>query len=77
MSIIGELRRYKEHTIGLSIWEDPDCSKWREIDLMPTDVFVILEDNDPVREVIKILKINGDIGWASKTHAMTRSDPLV
>ena len=75
MSIIGELRRYKEHTIGFSIWEDPDCTIWREASLMPTDVFVILENNDPVRQVIKVLKINGETGWVGK-KAIERSEPL-
>lgn len=77
MNLVGNLRKFKDHTIGLSVWDDPDCSKWREINLMPTDVFVILEDNDPVRRVIKILKIDGETGWVSKKYAVERSEPFV
>ena len=79
MNLVGELRKYKKNSVGLSMWQTQECGYWSGNNLMPDDIFVILEEKTNYSETImaKVLRVDGKTGWVSKRYAMERSEPLV
>ena len=64
MSLVGELRKYKKNSFGLSMWQTEELGYWSGNNLMPDDIFVILEEKTNSSETImaKVLRVDGNTG---------------
>lgn len=78
----GKLYSYEIDTVATAtwmwMWKTEDCREWAGWFLKPKDVFMILKKGEGIyKNLVKILRVGGDVGWTNKNYIKNHSFPII